>query len=199
MKLSFLDSHLLHHRKLRLAGTFLSGCIAASAVIALLASCSGSKRTENPGDNPDDTYHADNDIAMTVSSIADALRVGQELDSIEYDFEGVLTDGQGKPLYTDLTGSPGAWSVNVVSPDRVSIRNLYLGDLLPEDLTQYLVNFFSLSDKDLLEDSHLDDEADTQIVIYRLGQADLRIISRTALAADGTKGPLVNIIVEQIQ
>lgn len=199
MKLSFLDSHLLQHRKLRLVGTFLSGCIAASAVIAILASCNGSKRADNPGENPEDTYHADNDIAMTVSSIADALRVGQELDSIEYNFEEVLTDGQGKPLYTDLTGSPGAWSVNVVSPDRVSIRNLYLGDLLPEDLTQYLVNFFALSEKDLLEDSHLDDDADTHIVIYRLGQSDLRIVSKTALAADGTKGPLVNIIVEQVQ
>ncbi len=59
-------------------------------------------------------FHADNDIAMTVRSLADAIKVGEPLDSTEYDFNGVLTDGQGAPLYTDVQGSPGTWIVDVL-------------------------------------------------------------------------------------
>lgn len=196
MKLSFFDSHLLQNKRFRLAGTILSGCIAATALAMLLAACNGGKQKDSEK-NESETYHADNDIVMTVSSVVDALRVGQQLESSEYDFEGVLTDGQGKPLYTDLTGSPGQWEVSVISPQRVSIRNLYLGDLLPEELTQYLIDSFSLTDRQLLESSQLGDEEDTKIVIYRMGHADLSIVSKNAPAADGSTGPLVNILIEQ--
>lgn len=53
-------------------------------------------------------FHADNDIAMTVRSLVDAVRVGETLLPADYDFVGVLTDGQGTPLYTDVDGAPGS-------------------------------------------------------------------------------------------
>lgn len=94
-------------------------------------------------------FHADNDIAMTVSSLVDAVRVGEPLDSADYNFHGILTDGQGTPLYTDIEGNPGEWAVMVISDDEARISNLQLGDLLTEDLRNYIAGSLNLKEADL--------------------------------------------------
>ncbi len=98
-------------------------------------------------DNP---FHADNDIAMTVCSLVDAVRVGERLDTADYNFDGILTDGQGTPLYTDLQGNPGEWKVRVVSDDEASISNVHLGDLMTEDLRNYVIGALNLNSADLV-------------------------------------------------
>ena len=96
-----------------------------------------------------DEYVAENDIAMTVRSIVDAISVGESLDTAEYNYNGILTDGEGVPLYTDIQGNPGEWEVDVLSDNSVRIHNLYLGDLLPKDLMEYLTTALSLSKSNL--------------------------------------------------
>ena len=97
------------------SGIFLT--LASICFIFMLNSCGQSSKSDvsNTEDSEATEYfHADNDIAMTVRSLADAIKVGEPLDSTEYDFNGVLTDGQGAPLYTDVQGSPGTWIVDVL-------------------------------------------------------------------------------------
>lgn len=144
---------------------------------------------------PTEDYHADNDIAMTVRSIADALKVGEPLDSTEYDFEGVLTDGQGSPLYTDVQGGPGVWVVDVLDQKNVTIRNLYLGDLLPGDLETYLLQSLGLAGENpILVSLHeaVDDE-ETDIKIYDLAGGYMRFEIRSGIAPNGLEGPLLTI------
>ena len=95
-------------------------------------------------------FHADNDIAMTVCSLVDAVRVGERLDSADYGFTGILTDGQGTPLYTDIEGNPGEWCVKVVGDDEARISNLRLGDLLTGDLRNYILAALNLNGADLV-------------------------------------------------
>lgn len=90
----------------------------AAAVLTLgAASCSGNAHKKAQEETETSDYHADNDIAMTLRSIIDAVNVGQKLDSAEYNFRGTLTDGTGRPLYTDIQGTPGAWEVKVTTPE----------------------------------------------------------------------------------
>lgn len=96
-------------------------------------------------------FHADNDIAMTVRSVADALRVGESLDTANYNFDGVLTDGTGRPIYTNLRGGPGKWSVDAVSDTSLTIRNADLGDLLSEDLESYIASSLGVDDSNLVD------------------------------------------------
>lgn len=138
-------------------------------------------------------YHADNDIAMTLKSITDALSIGEPLDTLDYNFEGVLTDGAGHPLYTDIQGTPGTWEVDVISPTSAVIRNIYLGDLLPEDLESYIAYNLNLSPENIVESSDFDDDEDTQLVVYDLGNCSLRIETRAAVAPNGLEGPLMRI------
>lgn len=178
--------------------SFLLLIIVIVALAPLLQGCGKSKHDTRDADTPPpaDEYHADNDIAMTVKSLADALRVGEPLDSAEYDFEGVLTDGQGMPLYTDIQGAPGEWKVNVVNPTKVMVRNLYLGDLLPNALECYLTSALGLSDADHIEvnevEVDLDDE--TSVTEYGFSGGVMRIETRSGIAPNGVEGPLVNII-----
>jgi len=141
-------------------------------------------------------FHADNDIAMTVRSIADALKVGEPLDSAEYDFEGVLTDGQGAPLYTDVQGSPGIWVVDVLDKRNVIIRNLYLGDLLPLDLQSYILQSLRISENnrlDFIAHEAVDDD-ETDIAVYDCGGIFLRFEVRAGIAPNGIEGPQLSII-----
>lgn len=141
-----------------------------------------------------DEYHADNDIAMTVRSITDALRVGEPLDTLDYNFEGILTDGEGHPLYTDIQGTPGSWDVDVISPTTAVIRNVYLGDLLPDDLESYLASSLNLSPENIIETEEFDDDEETQLVVYDIDGVYLRIETRAAVAPNGLEGPLMSII-----
>lgn len=123
-----------------------------SVMLIVLVSCGN--RTSPAGldvAKPEERmFHADNDIAMTVCSIVDAIRVGERLDSADYGFTGILTDGQGTPLYTDIEGNPGEWNVKVISGDEARICNLHLGDLMTEDLRNYIVSALNLNSADLV-------------------------------------------------
>ena len=169
-------------------------------LVCLILSTSCGKRQS--GTESDETltegeeFHADNDIAMTIRSLADAIRVGEPLDSTEYDYVGVLTDGQGTPIYTDVQGSPGVWVVDVMDKKSVSIRNLYLGDLLPDDLESYILqNLPSGHAVEMDFEAHEavnDDE--TQITLYDLDGGYLRFEIRAGIAPNGLEGPLLTIV-----
>ena len=177
--------------------------IAAFIVIATAPACNHSGRNSNDKEvvtpqpvEAAEEFHADNDIAMTVRSIADAIRVGEPLDSTEYDFEGVLTDGQGTPLYTDVQGGPGIWVVDVLDSKNVTLRNLYLGDLLPNDLESYLLQSLGLTEKHRIfftVHEAVDDE-ETNIVVYDFDGGYMRFETRSGIAPNGLEGPLLTII-----
>lgn len=177
--------------------------LAAFIVIATVPACTNPERNNNEKEVvtrptipvPED-FHADNDIAMTVRSIADAIRVGEPLDSTDYDFEGILTDGQGTPLYTDVQGAPGIWVVDVLDTKNVTLRNLYLGDLLPNDLESYLLQSLGLTENHrILFTAHeaVDDE-ETNIVVYDFDGGYMRFEIRSGIAPNGLEGPLLTII-----
>ncbi len=172
-------------------------------ILAMSQSCSkgGKSNTDTEataGDNPYDRdyFHADNDIAMVVRSLADAIKVGEPLDSSLYNFEGVLTDGQGTPLYTDVQGAPGVWQIDVLDNKNVRIRNLYLGDLLPGDLQSYLVQSLRLNDSQpyMLVDKEATDEDDNEIIVYDFGGGYLCFEVKSAIAPNGLEGPLLSIV-----
>lgn len=182
-------------------------CLHASCLLTVLAillvcpSCNkkGATTTESaPAENETADFHADYDIAMTIKSIADAIKVGEPLDSAEYDFEGVLTDGQGSPLYTDMQGSPGIWQIDVLDKSNVMIRNLFLGDLLPSDLRQYILQSLRIGEANRIasatDDSTDSSDTDTEINIYDCDGVYLRFEVRAGMAPNGLEGPLLNII-----
>lgn len=192
---SLLKSRRQHGYHMRLILTL--ACI--FSLIGVSACGNGSKGSEASVERSEtriDEYHADNDIAMTVKSLADALRVGEPLDSTQYDFEGVLTDGQGSPLYTDVQGSPGEWQIDVINSTKVMIRNLYLGDLLPVDLETYLLASLGISEADMVEhnDSSIDNDDDTDVRIYHFGGGYMRFEIRAGISPNGLEGPLLNIV-----
>lgn len=120
----------------------------------------------------DDTaeYHADYDIAMTMRSLTDAIAVGETLDSTEYNFKGILTDGTGYPLYTALEGIPGEWSVEVVSGDRVVITNSQSGNISAEDIESYVADCLDLDNEDLVaSDESETPEGDRLRTVYDFG------------------------------
>lgn len=175
-----------------------------AGIICLLLIFTGCGRTQKSGDDADtltkviEEYHADNDIAMTLRSITDAIRVGEPLDTLDYNFEGVLTDGEGRPLYTDIQGTPGAWTVDVLSPTSAVIRNIYLGDLLPDYLETYIAGSLNLSDSNIVETTEFEDDDDTSLIVYDLDGGYLRIETRSAVAPNGLEGPLMSIIATKL-
>lgn len=178
-------------------GNYRNIILAGAFIICQLASCTGNKTDAKDSDTATpvvESYHADNDIAMTVRSIVDAIKVGEPLDTLDYNFEGILTDGQGHPLYTDIQGAPGEWEVDVLSPTSAVIRNLYLGDLLPDDLESYLAQSLDLNDSDIIETEEYDDDESTSLVVYDFDGGYLRIETRAGMAPNGLEGPLMSII-----
>ena len=171
---------------------------AVLTVAAVMAGCtSQTEKESSKAELPvEEEYHADNDIAMTIRSLADAIRVGEALDSTDYNFEGVLTDGQGAPLYTDVNGSPGEWQVKVLGRGAAKIRNLYLGDILPDDLRNYVAESMHLNDTDITESYEQDpEEGGETLTVYDFDGGTLRFESRPALAPNGLEGLLVNIVI----
>lgn len=164
--------------------------------ILLFGGCSS--KTEKPAavestavDNT--PYHADNDIAMTLRSISDAIAVGEKLDSSEYNFRGILTDGTGRPLYTDIQGAPGEWEVRVIDGDKAMVSNLYLGDLLPEELQQYILSSLDIPDSLLVASSIKVTDSEGKMYLYDLGESELIFETKEAQTQNGKKGPLMNI------
>lgn len=163
-------------------------------IVTFMAGC-GRKGDSSSNRNAETEYHADNDIAMVVRSLADAVSVGEPLDSADYDYDGVLTDGQGTPLYTDMQGSPGQWEVNVINPSKAVIRNLYLGDLLPGDLESYITQTLNLGDSDYVETDEFDSDDESDLSLYNIPGGELRFEVRAGIAPNGLEGPLMSIVV----
>lgn len=162
----------------------------------MLSGCTG-KTSETTTDSTlsyTDEPHADNDIAMTVRSIMDAMNVDQDLDSTEYNYQGILTDGSGRPLYTDIQGSPGQWSVEVLSPTKARLKNLYLGDLVPEELTQYLLSSLEIPDSLMVKEGSPVNMPNAEVAIYDFGPGHIVFETLTAKTESGHSGPLVNIL-----
>lgn len=169
----------------------------------LITSCAtgGKQHVEEDSANmndsvaPTDIYHADNDIAMTLKSIIDVLNQGEALDSLDYNYTGILTDGTGHTLYTDIEGAPGIWNVNIQSPDSAVITNLYLGDLLPNALESYIYHTLGMeevkSEDPILHEAYSTGETHR----YRLGEADIIFKTATGLSPAGQEGPLITITV----
>lgn len=181
--------------------SFLSRLPVVMAVTACVASMSLSCQRsttrhddESMAINADTLYHADYDIAMTVRSLADAISVGQPLDSAEYNFIGVLTDGNGTPLYTDMEGDPGIWEIDVTSESSAAIRNLKPGDLLPDDLEQYITGSVGLGTDDIVATTEYDDDDLTRVDVYRFDGGFLRFENRAVLTMAGIESPLMNIV-----
>lgn len=161
----------------------------------MTCACNSSGKWKSNQDSTSiEEYHADNDIAMIAKSFADALVINEPLDTLENNFTGVLTDGEGHPLYTDIQGSPGIWDVNVTNPNTAVIRNVYLGDLLPGYLESYITTNLDLTEDDKIGTSVSDTTDNTQVTVYNLDGAYLRFEIRTALAPNGLEGPLLSIV-----
>lgn len=122
------------------------------AVALISAAGCGRKSGSADSDSVDSTaadsikpiFHADNDIAMVVGSLADAIYVGEPLDSASYSYTGLLTDGTGAPLYFDTHGNPGRWDVQIYSPTTAVIHNVDEGDLVASDVRSYLLTCLNI-------------------------------------------------------
>ncbi len=169
----------------------------AFGLAAIAVGCGGQGKTEasrHSAEAAKEEYHADRDIAMTVSSIADAIRVGEPLDTLGYNFEGILTDGTGRPIYSDLRGAPGIWDVDVLNERMAVVSNLDLGDLLPEDLKNYLAYSLDLSDNDIIDAQRLEEgDEELEMVTYDLDGCLLRIETRKGMSASGIEAPLMRL------
>ena len=168
-----------------------------SVMLIVLVSC-GNKAAGigNESVMPEDTpFHADNDIAMTVCSLVDAVRVGESLDSADYDFEGILTDGQGTPLYTDIEGNPGEWRVRVVGAEEARISNLHFGDLMTEDLRNYILGALTLNSADLV--TAYVNPADEQefIWLYDIGDVNVAFSETDVKSPSGLEGTIMAVSV----
>lgn len=166
------------------------------AVTLLLASCClnscGNKKTQEADENSQ--FHADNDIAMVVGSLADAISVGESLDSADYSFSGVLTDGTGRPLYTDLSGHPGPWEIEVVSPSSARIKNTKIGDLMVDDLRNYLVSSLELEESGEYVSRDFNGRRQS---IYKIRDGYLVMTSKTDTTPQGISGEKISIILRR--
>ena len=159
------------------------------------SACTGhDKRASDSAEAEANYEHADNDIAMTIRSIMDAMSVDQPLDSAEYNYQGILTDGSGMPLYTDIQGAPGQWAIEVISPTKARVKNLYLGDLVPEELTQYLLTSLEIPDTVMIEEGSPLNMPDAEVAIYDFGAGQIVFETLTAKTESGHTGPLMNIL-----
>lgn len=180
---------------------FKSTLAIAAGLSALLLIMSCSARHDSGKSHADsassaEEFHADNDIAMTIGSITDAIREGEPLDTAFYNFEGILTDGQGRPLYTNLQGLPGEWEVDILSPTLAEVRNISIGDLLPEHLRSYIIQSLGLSSLDMIH-NYSDDDDEFEAFVYDFKGGYLRIENRKQKAANGLEGSMMRIIASQ--
>lgn len=167
----------------------------ASGAVFVSASCSQKAANDacDTSAREESLFHADNDIAMTVRSIVDAVRVGETLSPADYDFVGVLTDGQGTPLYTDTDGAPGEWMVKVEAADVACITNRRIGDLMDEDLRNYVLASLRLNSADLVSAYRNPVSEDEEIYHYENGDIDIDFSTRPAFTQSGLEGTLLKI------
>ncbi|MCM1475277.1 MAG: hypothetical protein NC036_03425 [Muribaculaceae bacterium] len=180
-------------------------CISAIGIAVTLTGCHSEKNGIDSDTVVKDTVeaieepkHADNDIAMTVRSIVDAINMEEELDSASYTYEGILTDGSGKPLYTDTEGAPGVWEVRLAGPQSVSLRNTRPGDLLAEELCAYLTQSLELTDEALITAriyKDLGKEVPTNVKIYDFGKGTIHFETRVEDTTAGGQSPVLSIVI----
>lgn len=178
-------------------GEEMTRIMLASLMLILLVSCMNRTSVNSPEGQvgEDAQFHADNDIAMMVCSLVDAVRVGERLDSADYFFEGVLTDGQGTPLYTDIDGNPGEWRARVVSGDEARISNLFIGDLMTADLRNYILNALGLNDADLAT-AYVNPNNESELIwLYDLGDADVSFSEIETKTPSDLEGIIMTITV----
>lgn len=151
---------------------------------------------------PVDEYHADNDIVMTLRSVMDTFESGDTITVEDYRFTGVLTDGEGRPLYTDSSGGPGEWEVDVTGPRELKVSNLHLGDLMPAQLERYLIDNLGLAEA--LETGETSGKKSAtrrrehetgETRTYSAHGCRIEYFVRPAQTATGKEGPLVTVTV----
>lgn len=171
------------------------------ALTTAFTSCvgTGSRSSDSTDADTSSVYSGqqDYDIAMTVRSIMDALTVSQPLDSTEYSYRGILTDGSGRPLYTDIQGAPGVWRVQILSPTSALIKNEYLGDLLPEDLISYLVANIGLSSSQYVTSGQAATDPDAHILVYDTADNEILFETLEGITPSGDTGPMINILIRK--
>lgn len=168
----------------------------------LLCACRSEKsvETETKADTTasdtivaEEEFVVNNDIGMAVRSMANTINIGAPLDSTDYNFAGVFTDGVGMPLFTDITGMPGKWEVEVIDSLQVKIRNLDPGNLQPFQLVEYLTE--NLKDDSLpiiLQEET--DRGESHIIQYSYGRTRMSVEMRPErIAATGEVAPLMEI------
>ena len=187
-------------------GLLVLGLAAAGAGLWYLVTSAKIEPVEPLEPEQVEEYHADNDIVMTLRSVMDSFAGGDTISSGDYGFTGVLTDGEGRPLYTDTSGGPGEWDVIVSGPSELKISNLHLGDLMPAQLERYLIDNLGLTetatstltkgqgrlrtDPRLLEGGEIRNYTDSVCV--------LEYYVRPAYTATGKEGPLVTITLKPV-
>ena len=122
-------------------------------------------------------FVANYDIGMTVRSVANTINIGEKLDSTDYNFAGVLTDGVGMPLFTDFSGMPGEWEIEVIDSVTVCIRNLDAGNLHPFELIDYIASNLEGESQPLLLQGE-SDRGEAHIVTYRYGRTSISVETR---------------------
>lgn len=175
---------------------FEAKLITTILLIFILSSCSlNQKENSDSGEKDEHQFHADNDIAMTIKSIVDAINVDEPIKSEDYDFEGILTDGRGRPLYTDIHGNPGEWIIEVKSANSVAIRNNATGDLLPDDLQEYILTALGTPIKKEIYSDEYDDDLETSMQIFDIGKGTIRFERREVISQPGVENVLLNIVI----
>lgn len=175
--------------------TSLTRSLTAVPMVCCFMACGNASGGANStGDSvPTESFHANNDIAMTVRSLVDATSLGERLDPLEYNYAGVLTDGSGRPIYTDTSGAPGVWSVEVDSPSEATITNTYPGDLLGNDLRLYLLHHLDVKDDSAVVIPAPDTNPDMEIRQYPLEGAVLTFEQTVMPTQQGTLSEQVTI------
>lgn len=176
--------------------------LAAAMFVGLLAACSGAEKKSGGSDTADsakipakpEVFHVDTDIAMRVSSIVDALKQGERLDTTIYNFNGVLTDGAGAPIYTDVQGDPGKWEIRV-SDDVAELHNLYLGDFVPDFVRAYIADELGLTDEDIIKKGVVAGIGKEDVTYYRFDGGEIHFEVSKANTSDGKEGPLLTIYI----
>lgn len=184
-------------------GLLVVGLAAAGVGLWLLVSTGHVEKVEPLEPEPAEEYHADNDIAMTLRSVMDTFASGDTIGVDDYSFVGVLTDGEGRPLYTDTSGGPGEWDVEVSGPNELKVSNVHLGDLMPAQLERYLIDNLDLTEivpetqsigrQTKKIDRRIADGGEVRH--YSIEGARLEYYVRPAYTATGKEGPLVTITV----
>ncbi|MCM1320148.1 MAG: hypothetical protein NC217_07165 [Muribaculaceae bacterium] len=201
---------------MRLANKYIIAASSALCSMMIMGSCSsgtsdGNDSAESELSGQSDTFvsdkglassdaevfHASNDIAMRVRSVAAALNEGEAIDSTDYNFSGVLTDGMGAPIFTDFEGLPGQWEVDVVNSKEVKIRNIGTGDLMPGSLMEYVTSSInSVAEQDETPELQMVghyEEGDASIEKYTYGHTTVQVETRPQTLPTGEVGPKLEI------